>query len=265
VANPQCEDGYTKIANEIMEALARIRISGEARQVLDVIFRKIYGFHKLEDAIALSQFVSKTGLKRPTICKAIRKLLFMNLITKKDNGFITTYRIQKDYSLWNPLPKKIMTITQKDNLPLPKKIMTITQKDNLPLPKKIHTKDTLTKDTLTKEKRPFGSSLSTLGQSLTKDTLTKEKRFKDHMKSDHFPEWVPLKEFEAYKKMRRTIRKPLTSEAELLVFKKLERLQAQGYNPIDILNQSILNSWQGIFPIKKEKKEESISDGYKYL
>jgi hypothetical protein len=76
---------------------------------------------------------------------------------------------------------------------------------------------------------------------------------------------VPLKEFEAYKKMRRTIRKPLTSEAELLVFKKLERLQAQGYNPIDILNQSILNSWQGIFPIKKEKKEESISDGYKYL
>ena len=37
MANPQTENGYTKIANEIMEALAHIRIPGEAMQVLLVI------------------------------------------------------------------------------------------------------------------------------------------------------------------------------------------------------------------------------------
>jgi len=33
MASPQLENGYTRIANELMEALARIRIPGEARQV----------------------------------------------------------------------------------------------------------------------------------------------------------------------------------------------------------------------------------------
>lgn len=46
MANPQCENGFTKIANELMEALAKIRIPGEARQVLDVIFRQTYGWNK---------------------------------------------------------------------------------------------------------------------------------------------------------------------------------------------------------------------------
>ena len=60
MANPQKENGYTAIANEIMEALCRHRIPGEDRQVLDVIFRKTYGFNKIEDYISLSQFVDMT-------------------------------------------------------------------------------------------------------------------------------------------------------------------------------------------------------------
>lgn len=33
MANPQCENGYTRIANEILEALSKIRIPGEARRL----------------------------------------------------------------------------------------------------------------------------------------------------------------------------------------------------------------------------------------
>ena len=46
MANPQKENGYTSIANDIVEALAGIRIPGEARQCLDVILRKTYGWNK---------------------------------------------------------------------------------------------------------------------------------------------------------------------------------------------------------------------------
>ena len=56
MASPQLKDGYVAIANEIMDALAHIRIPGEARQVLDVILRKTYGWKKKEDEISLSQF-----------------------------------------------------------------------------------------------------------------------------------------------------------------------------------------------------------------
>ena len=141
MVNPQVENGYIRIAIAIYEALSRIRISGEARQVLDVVIRKTYGYQKKEDIISLSQFALSTGLKQPTVAKAMRKLLSMNLITKKDNGKVG---LQKNFDLWKPLPKKIT---------LPKKIIGLTKKDNKSLPKKVHTKDiyTNTKDTITKD------------------------------------------------------------------------------------------------------------------
>jgi len=114
-----------------MEALAGIRIPGEARQCLDVIFRKTYGWKKKEDNIALCQFQKYTGLKKQTIIKARNKLLALNLITvtQKDNRSGQKYRFNKDYDTWKPLSKKI-TVTQKDNSPLPKKIHTNTTTTN---------------------------------------------------------------------------------------------------------------------------------------
>lgn len=132
MASPQKENGYTPIANELLEAFARIRIRGETRQVIDIILRKTYGFRKKADKISLSQFVLGTGLKKPTVCKALKNALKMNIITQKDNGNSKEYSIYKDFECWKPLPKKI----------------TITQKDNASLPKKIHTKETTTKESI---------------------------------------------------------------------------------------------------------------------
>ncbi len=106
MASPQLENGYTKIANEILEALARIRIAGEAGQVFYFILRKTYGFNKKADPISLSQFSLGTGLKKNTICKAINKLKELNLITNKGNDLATIYSINKDFSTWKALPKK---------------------------------------------------------------------------------------------------------------------------------------------------------------
>ena len=142
MASPQKENGFTPISNEIMEALARTRISGESRQVLDVIIRKTYGFHKSEDRIALSQLCLGTGLKKNTVCRAINKLEEMKLITKKETDAGNIFKFQKDFDTWNPLPKK---------RPLPKKGMTVPKKENRGYSKKRHTKDTITKDN-TKDK-----------------------------------------------------------------------------------------------------------------
>lgn len=123
MADVQCENGFTKIANEIMEAIAQTRISGEARQIIDVVIRKTYGFQKIEDGISLSQFCLATGLKKPTCCRAIKKAINMNIIIKKDNGNISSYKFNKDFDTWKPLSKKI-TIIKKDNKSLSKKIPT---------------------------------------------------------------------------------------------------------------------------------------------
>jgi phage replication O-like protein O len=111
MANPQIEDGHTDIANSLMEALARTRIPGEARQVLDYIFRCTYGWHEKERAISLAEFSEGTGLSKAHICRGIRGLLSRNIIAKTGNvarignDVFITYGIQKDFDKWQPVAK----------------------------------------------------------------------------------------------------------------------------------------------------------------
>lgn len=130
MANPQKENGYTAISNELMEAFAKIRIPGEARQMLDVIIRKTYGFNKKEDRIATSQIIELTGLNYRNIYKCRKKLKQMNLITisKKGDSQMLTYSIQKDYNKWLPSPKK-ETISKKGEGYLQKRVKTLSQLD----------------------------------------------------------------------------------------------------------------------------------------
>ena len=180
---PQTEDGFTRIANELMDALARTRISGEARQVLDAIIRKTYGWQKTSDDISLSQFMLITGLKKPTVCKAIKKLVSMNIIvkkgcaatlfTKQGKAITSTYSVQKNHKFWKPLPKKetLRHVTQKDNHvsskedELPKKIILcdvaqkgndVTKKGNFTLPKKIPTIESLKKTSFSPDSVEYG-------------------------------------------------------------------------------------------------------------
>jgi len=55
-------------------------------------------------------------------------------------------------------------------------------------------------------------------------------------------------------KMRKAIKKPLTKRGSELVLKELNKLSHCDDEKIEILNQSILNSWQGLFPLKTEIK-----------
>ena len=146
MANPQIENGHLDLANEIVEALARIRLSGEESQCLWVLFRKTYCWHKKEDKISLSQFALMTGLSRPAVARAIKKLLSKKIteIIKNDNSYINIYRFNKDFDQWKPLSKKITVLS--------KKIMGVINIDNQVLSKKIHTKESITKETNTKEK-----------------------------------------------------------------------------------------------------------------
>ncbi len=114
MANPQQENGHTRIANEIMEALAGIRIPGETRQVLDVILRNTYGYSRKLSKLHLAEFTKATKLNKPAVVRAINKAESMNLIViKKDNAQNKLYGFNKNYETWKPLSKKIMPLSKK--------------------------------------------------------------------------------------------------------------------------------------------------------
>jgi len=64
------------------------------------------------------------------------------------------------------------------------------------------------------------------------------------------PDWIPPGTWNAFLDMRRKMRKPLVPAAVKLAIKKLEDLRAAGNDPKLVLEQSILNSWQGLFELR---------------
>ena len=101
------KNGYTKIPNKLLEALAKVRIPGEAQQVLNVIIRQTLGWNKEEDGISLSQFMEKTGLPKNSVCRAKKRLHKMNLIICRKNGNRTArYRINRDNRTCKVVTKK---------------------------------------------------------------------------------------------------------------------------------------------------------------
>lgn len=143
MANPQVENGYTKISNEILEALAKIRINGEARQILDVIIRKTYGFNKKQDKISLSQFVLATSLTKQSVCRALKRLINMKIIIKIDNENIQIYQFNKDFDTWKSLSKLLKGVAVSPT--------TINEIDKEGVAVLRHTKDNITKENITKE------------------------------------------------------------------------------------------------------------------
>jgi hypothetical protein len=64
------------------------------------------------------------------------------------------------------------------------------------------------------------------------------------------PVWIPREAWEAFVQMRKKIGYPLTDYAVKLAVRNLDKLRGQGESLEDVLNQSILNCWRGLFPVK---------------
>lgn len=101
---------YTKIPNEILEALYKTNMPLECLRIVLFIARKTYGWNKTEDWISLNQFAEGTGILKANVCRAIKKLIDRNIIVKTGSAkaFFTKhgikqqpiYTIQTDFKKW---------------------------------------------------------------------------------------------------------------------------------------------------------------------
>lgn len=108
MASPQKENGYTQIANEILEHLSFAGITGSEYRIIHVVLRKTYGFHKHKDRISLSQFQLFTGMNRAHAVRTINSLVHKRILVK-ENG---VYRFNKNWEEW--VVSKRVPSTQTD-------------------------------------------------------------------------------------------------------------------------------------------------------
>ncbi len=101
MASPQCENGYTKIANELLEAICNRVTNSTWIRVLLWTIRLTYGFCRKDVQSNYQSYATKLNLTKDTIKTALldlheRKIIVLAVITKEQ--FVVT--INKNYELW---------------------------------------------------------------------------------------------------------------------------------------------------------------------
>lgn len=96
MARPRKADGYTPIANEIMEALMQVNLSSYEWRFLLFLWRKTYGWRQKKDKIPLTQFVKATGIRKQHISRVKQRLLLRKIVTQ--TGYLLGFN--KNYHQW---------------------------------------------------------------------------------------------------------------------------------------------------------------------
>ena len=108
-------------------------------------------------------------------------------------------------------------------------------------------------------------------ESNTSNNTSKQKKVsKENLKSfdeiiDEYTDDVELKgALIEFMKMRQRIRKPMTNYAFELLLKKLNKLGSTTKLKVDILNQSIVKSWQDVYELKSNGQRQQTNDNRFY-
>ena len=103
MAGPQKENGYTPIANELLEAIYSAPFNSTQLKILMFIMRYTYGFSRKEHKLSLN-FISKgTGISRRYISSELKRLIELNVVEIVKCHTDTEARIlklNKHYKTW---------------------------------------------------------------------------------------------------------------------------------------------------------------------
>jgi phage replication O-like protein O len=105
LASPQTAHGFTRLADELLDALIRFPFTKRQYKVLLAMIRKTYGFQKREDDITAPQLAEMTGLDRANVIRTINELVAAGALIKRPGQFGQVLGINKDYESWT-VPKR---------------------------------------------------------------------------------------------------------------------------------------------------------------
>ncbi|HEI1740355.1 replication protein [Escherichia coli] len=232
------DDGYTRIANELLEAVMHAGLSQHQLLVFMAVMRKTYGFNKKSDWVSNEQISELTGIL-PHKCSAAKSVLV------KRGIFIQSGRnigINNVVSEWETLPesgKKNNVYPKEVNLPESGK-KSLPESGNTYYPNQVNTKDKHTKDNKDNINNPPKSP-----RAVSFDASAVK-----------LPDWLSAEIWSSWVAYRRDLKKPIKSQQTVTqAIKLLDRCRLNGYTPDEIINQSIANGWQGLFEPKGSKPQ----------
>ena len=96
---------------------------------------------------------------------------------------------------------------------------------------------------------------------INKQNKTKKEKYKKEIElfvNENFENEELKNTIYEFIKMRKEIKKPISLKGLQILVNKLNKLASTDEEKIEILNNSIMNNWQGIFELKKEKSNLEV-------
>jgi phage replication O-like protein O len=98
--DPQIEDGFLKVANELAEAMSRTVFSPNESQLIWCIIRLTYGYNKKSARIPTQTWTDLTGMKATHVYRTLKRLVARNVVTRAGPKGAYRWSIQKHYKKW---------------------------------------------------------------------------------------------------------------------------------------------------------------------
>ena len=104
MANPQIENGYTRIAHEILEQISKVNLNGTQFRIVMVIWRYTYGFQKTSTEMSYSFIAEAIGIKsKSNIQRELNALIngkVINVVGRGPRG-ANILEFNKNYEEWS--------------------------------------------------------------------------------------------------------------------------------------------------------------------
>jgi len=109
------DNGYTPLANLILEALAMAKMSGVQKGICMFLFRRTYGWGVKEDEITLKEFAQATDSSITYISKQLKQLIEWNVIirTSYEPGKTPTYTFNTRIAQWDKGCLKVQGLNER--------------------------------------------------------------------------------------------------------------------------------------------------------
>ena len=100
------ENGYARVANDLIEAFAKTELSGREFRILMCVIRRTYSYQKAEDWIALPQISEATDILKRHCSTLVKGLVKRSILLESKSGHIRLLSINTSVSEWSENPKK---------------------------------------------------------------------------------------------------------------------------------------------------------------
>lgn len=149
MASPQKENGYTSIANELLEQIYRRKFSASQLKILLLVIRFTYGFTRKTAALSNTFIAAGTGMHEITVSKEVGTLLRDNVLKLYKKPSFHSSRvigINKDYDGWRN------HLELAEALRVSEIFDRVSETGEFELAEQLTKKENLTKKTIKKEK-----------------------------------------------------------------------------------------------------------------